>query len=572
MQYLAKKNTLYSGYEDSKYYYRKNSRTLQNASSEVAQIIQKINKNEELTKKQIADFVNQLIFKKTSGVFNNIYCSEDKYPDNNFFKNIVAIINYLISNNKLTDAQITRIFRDTDKYCPLDCLICKLSSNNYKLLQEQINYVLETNCGYLLVKYNILKLEPKNIGKILKESSEIDKSFVDNFSENFKNIRTVEKSTIISLLKKSLEYAVFHFKTMPNKIMNNFHRFIVNVEKREIYSAIMYPKCSNYNYTKILEITIDMFPLDTKKDENILFEILKHSTDGWENNTQKILEKNNLSPTVNILNMFCDIPNSLYRKEFCDLLMDTYEVIPDQKTLELLVRNKNYYQSGEYIEKMINRYKLNFNLTCLENSLSGYVGCDFIKKILENRVIPTKECYEKLCVYSERMGRSNYQLKMYRDTVSLLIEYGLLIDEELIMIAIKYNRIIPNHDKYGVKLTEKIYYQIQMGVGDTYTIDSFKIRDISDNVLKMREKFKSENHRELIRFMKDNKLSPDGYCYKNSMENSDEEVLKIFIKNECVPPIECLGNHNKIISEQYKKMLQIPELWDKYVIREIQEI
>jgi hypothetical protein len=238
-------------------------------------------------------------------------------------------------------------------------------------------------------------------------------------------------------------------------------------------------------------------------------------------------------------------------------------LIADVKLLEVLC--KTYLITDNDNKKLYDilvKKNIYPNLTCLCEQIrvllnSRNIDDDKLKYILETilnyKIVPTSKCIECIeCVTSNNNSSRKNKYCMFDKILCILLEYGLEFNENIIVAAAKKkysisDKILKNYydslsgcDKTFIN--DKVYYECVMTNLYIYEFNNNIYSNIAENILTMRNMFKTQSLEILVEYMKNNNLYPDRYCYYFAMNNKyySDILLDFFATHECIPPIECL--------------------------------
>jgi hypothetical protein len=150
-----------------------------------------------------------------------------------------------------------------------------------------------------------------------------------------------------------------------------------------------------------------------------------------------------------------------------------------------------------------------------------------------------------------------------------LIHNGLVIDNNIINHSITYNIVIPNYQKYEIILTEETY--LMCCYKSFWEYDFYKNSNIPKKILNLRFMFKNDDDSvNIIKYMKDNNIKPDRYCYLHSYINNTDSLTELFIKFNCNPPLEIFYN-NDLLKNRIKIFHNFIKIYKNYEMSDIYE-
>jgi len=162
--------------------------------------------------------------------------------------------------------------------------------------------------------------------------------------------------------------------------------------------------------------------------------------------------------------------------------------------------------------------------------------------ILNHKVIPDEDTFNalyKTCVFGDALFVKRFDI---------LTTFGLKVSLDMIEKCIRENIIIDDLSKYDIPYDDKLYYICWKNeIIPSIYLDKF---ECGGYIIKLREMCRSKPTKlnTIIKYMKNNNIHPDRYCYVNACKNSKNDLIDFFIKNNCDPIPQCIildGSHIK---------------------------
>jgi len=149
---------------------------------------------------------------------------------------------------------------------------------------------------------------------------------------------------------------------------------------------------------------------------------------------------------------------------------------------------------------------------------------EIIKLIVNYKIEPDELTLKNLITLAKN-GTTNL-----KQIFNILVGCGLKIGKDEVYILLENGIPIKNLEMFDVEYDEIFYYHANKG-GLSMEQYSSKLPADLKNKLILREMFRDSKWPAIEKFMKSNNLKPDGYCFKNSIDDVNILVLE-YMMNE----------------------------------------
>ena len=257
-----------------------------------------------------------------------------------------------------------------------------------------------------------------------------------------------------------------------------------------------------------------------------------------------IIDVNNKNNMETIRNMNKEITNYDFFRLFLH-----HGVEPNINTMEAIIplwsklskltvfgtTNVNY----EYMDELINKYKIYPNKKCLDCAVMNVLNINMIKELLNYKIIPDEHTINSF-IFGINIYRQYFVQKILeagypylKEVTELLIRYGLIINIEIVRNLFPYYQV-QNLERFNIPYDDNIYYLChKYNIWPREYITKFTI---DQNIMKLREMFaKHNNHDNILKFMKKYNLKPDRYCIENLCVYSIHDALFFIQVLKCKP-------------------------------------
>lgn len=417
-------------------------------------------------------------------------------------------IDILISSCKLTNEHIQAL----SSYEPPDDIITKLVNK----VDNPLIFLLQT-------KYASYHGYQTN-------------DFILNYiNKNKLKIKTEHLNTLIALAYSNGKDTNLTSAMLVN---SNIYMNCYGITFRKLLSCIINKlnKCENIHFTKILYFYICSWGTGTKEYGTILEEIIKKidNIDGKEftlmfeqirryPHYQNLLLKKSITNDIkngNNMNVYdllfkkYIIKNNGYHHLFKILVEKGY--MPSIVHLQLACINGNY----EAFDAII-AHGIIPGQKCLEYAY--YSGTIKIIEILMNyKMLPDENCLIA-CSMSRLQNFDKIKL------ISGIFSNGGTLTHEALKIMLRH-KINYDYKKMGIPFNDNLYEMLHFYA----YIPQCYINDINANKkLVMRRMFLDKTLNEIRKYIDDNNLEPDIYCFENLYLNNNMHCLIDYINNKC---------------------------------------
>lgn len=514
-------------------------------------------------------------------------CNGMIYLYNNGSISIHYIIDILLKNNLILTEKIINEYID----------------DNQKKISKETLYNSKNVHDYFKNLYTINKKHPfsENQIKKLLTLKIINPKYLLLLIEHYPNIIKTSKNKLISkgvykpylniLTQKQFDNLILnkHCKFDYNDFLNIINNKIINekhytdycnkdykmgitiddiniiVHFAKLYGLDYYKLRKIFNNIKdisIINILIDNFPDEKNK---IFIHIqndyckLKMINDISDKNLVlksfgffSYLSKNNLEYIKNL------IPNNydkiLYQYDgdyntniFKYLIFTGF--VPNQKTLEMLCKQRQNSHTMEIFEELINKYKLLPNVKCMVNLLNiiGYINNNvsnygFNSSRIKDHLIICDKILYKIMEYKITIDDKIIKCAIKNNLnkyVDIFLQNYLGNDKTILISAIENKMMIKDIEKYGFTYDDEFYNLCHMNnfMSDEYLEKFKKINKIYE----LRYLFSCKKLETIKSFMEKNNLYPDTYCIDNTIFNLDDGVFNYVFEKEFNFSIHCLN-------------------------------
>ncbi len=175
--------------------------------------------------------------------------------------------------------------------------------------------------------------------------------------------------------------------------------------------------------------------------------------------------------------------------------------------------------------------------------------------LLDNKIIPTNECFKQLFsksnnkyeeLYSDKCGkripysiRDGSLIKEYTSMVTKLINYNYTVTYKDVLMATEFYVTIPNIEKYNIKFDSK-FLDI---CSEASFYPNYKHNIVPDVSCLQRECKKSGNITAIRELINKQKIKPDAICLENACNlRSNMATIKVLIEKGAPVSIKAVKN------------------------------
>jgi hypothetical protein len=492
-----------------------------------------VDTNYILTQVQLNKIIAQISFRQNGGPVPFIVSTNDNHK---------KIIKYIFTNNNIKESDIIKICKNrhilyNGTYL-LDCLFENKYNftnlefqellrwghthdyydiNNYDTLHNNVIFIMCRSMGQNDTTYNkCLELikkntEPFNIKYIdtlltvSPYSRYVNKLLPPILNLLFKNcaVGTVDINEIFKLLvdKEKTSYSVTG-KIFLDYTINNFGYSDIFVEY--MFTHIIKNLTSSYY---VFDLTNKGYKI-TLDNINFMLKHYEHITNTHECNNAAYRNKNirvidlcdmfKIKPDIETLNIAC----SRQYINSVEMLVDTYNIIPEKQTLDACIPTLNY---------------------------------EIINKILKFKLTPDDETFYKI------KSSYIYYCKITNDKVikvlNLLIMHGFNIHHKHIKYLLNNKFYFDDLDKIGIPYDDKLYHLCYLNnlFPEEY-VGKFKI---DKNVMDMHTICRNKNleYDTLMKFLNDNNIKLDRYALEYLITYNPNVGNSIMRQYNCIPSL-----------------------------------
>jgi len=506
-------------------------------------LIELVNENYEFTRSQFDNFIDQA-------------CHEN-YGSYSFFTSQLdehkIIIKYMLLKFDITEEQLSKIFSGRSRlkncYC-YDILFEKqynFTISDFEKLSE-ISYTVNLNDNYNMIHNNVIfaacvylltnkgsdnfdkclyllkqNVNPFNIehfniilhclsNKICRESQNIyvlldvlflnydvnedhDNCLKTNIIQLISSKKFLIRADIINYIINKFGYNETFIEYIFDRILNHNAEFIFTLIHKGFNVTVDF-------LNKLLEkSSISYLTLQKSGDQEYPKILSKFGKYKLTDNLIKIpiidlFQLYNLIPDINTLNIVC---SKYVHIGFVDILLSTYKIIPEKKTLDMCISILNY----ELTNKIIN-YKLTPNSNTL-------------------REITKEHCYSN----SSEVNR----------IIELLINHGLNITFNDVEYLLSIQFTLDNLERFDIKYDENLYFTCYLN--NNYPEEYLKKFTINKDILNMHTLCKSKKltYDKLIKYLRTNNMKLDRYAFDSLLYHYPAIAKHIIKDYKCVPSL-----------------------------------
>lgn len=316
----------------------------------------------------------------------------------------------------------------------------KVDNNEYNPNDVQLFEIFQKECNEF---HSVCRSAKKFVLKVVKQGDKFNPKMTDRY------IKYLYEGTRIYTQAEGWNYCYFN----------------INEHSEPLFALLKfsYPDKTSmewliwYDYTNVIEKVIEnKFCIDEQ--------ILDYCFSRYEELKIRNFSKNNERWAIE--EIICKICYYLKNNKALLRCKRTKMALLNDKELNLLIleQNEPTYQllkmtietnNLELTDKLINMgIEIDESLLVIACSKGNY---EIIKKLLDLKVIPTKECFDNLCQFEyPRIGKIyNYTQPLV--LIELLLQYGYYLTYDDLKYAIKYKICIDNYKNYDIKLDDGIY-------------------------------------------------------------------------------------------------------------------
>jgi hypothetical protein len=519
-----------------------------------------IDHNYKFTDNNYKTFIDRLCFSKTSSIFNRYICdSHTQEYNKEKYAVLEKFIMHTFDNYVPLSSEVTKIIDCINKIPLTTKIFDKLINKNYIFTKIHLNKLI--NLGlYVNLKDNYdVTIKKINIEYIVDNKYY---KIIFKYLDYYDMINLLSDMMIIEIFKSQMCVDCGQYLHLLNMFMEKIKIKNNNILHTVLISFINNETNSINNFLQLEQIFIDdinkMLFVDKITSKLSQCQVIKFIN---------IMKNKKISINIDIINTIlkkCD------KSIFVPILsiIKQHKIIPNTITLEII--SKRFILENNILnifEQLIDEYKLHPTIVCLNCQISHIFTAkklNILDIIFEHKIIPDKTSFRKLC----QMRIHGMNVKIFDQILEILIINGLIIDEQIIKLSIKYNILIHDYQKYDIILTETEYYLCC--VKSCWKYDFYKYSNIEKKVLDLRLMFKNNEKTDIIiKFMKDNIIKPDMYCYFYSYINNSSDMLKLFKKFNCNIPIESfrkeiVGENHVNVYKEYLRLNKKYKMEDKY--------
>lgn len=518
--------------------------------------------NRNIVRNKSAKYINKFIeygYKFTQyqiKMLTNNCDGEIKYLDNGVLnESLIIYINILLSQNKKIDDNLFNSWINMVKESKeLSFYYFEACYNNFGIK----NNVNKDNCEILLTAlfYNLLNNGNNNdllinfITKNTKRYSYIDKLVFTHLY----NDTLIDKFNNANMFGNGLEY-LLHIVEKYNYVVNveflnkillktqycDIH--ITNGEYGYIKQYVKIAKCKNNIGNVIINFGGDTF-----------IEVNNGNYEG-KVNVIDLFTVFNIVPDVNTLNI------SLKKGyvNVVDKLVNNWGIIVGDESLKESVRGKHLdmieyvLKSGVVIGKDI--VTLLFDGKEKNNIVHKRDGYDVrrkkrafkwrISKIKQNKSLTLAQQNEKI-----NSLKNSAPKDIIMDIMELLINYGLVVDLNIVGLLLSYNKCLERLDRFGILYDEDLYFVCY--VNEYYPEEYMKKLNIDKNVLELRKLLKSNvSETKVIEYLKTHNIKLDGYTFEYGLLNNNKYIDTLMNKNYYIPKDNIMYKYSFCVWNNY---------------------
>lgn len=194
---------------------------------------------------------------------------------------------------------------------------------------------------------------------------------------------------------------------------------------------------------------------------------------------------------------------------------------------------------------------------CKSNNIS------IIKFILENKIIPTKECFNAIFENTdtkEKVYRYRYRSNLSKnndnsnksDIIDLLNVYGYKITYDDVVLATRNKVVINNFETLGIKMDDKF-----LEICSENSFYPYQLNGLKPSSVCLQKECSKVGNIQVIKKLISSGITPDIECLRNACKHKNNlQTIKLLIeKGKLDPDLDCIYNLSRDIGNRSMEYL-----------------